>query len=62
MFEGCDIPDEYLDPLTYEIIKDPVKLPGSGNIMDRLCIRKHLLNDKTDPFNRSYLDETMLIE
>lgn len=29
--------------------------------MDRNTIRRHLLSDKTDPFSRSVLDETMLI-
>ncbi len=33
-------------------MKDPVKLPTSNKIMDRLVIVRHLLNDKNDPFNR----------
>lgn len=42
-------------------MKEPVKLPTSNTVMDRLIIKKHLLNDKTDPFNRAPLTEEMLI-
>ena len=51
-----------MDPLTNEIMTDPVRLPGSGNVIDRLVIKKHLLSDKTDPFNRALLKEEDLIE
>lgn len=40
---------------------DPVLLPTSGNVMERLTIKKHLLNDPTDPFNRSPLKESDLV-
>lgn len=39
----------------------PVGLP-SGVMVDRPTIVRHLLNSKTDPFNRSPLSEEMLIE
>lgn len=45
-----------------EIMTDPVKLPLSGTVVDRLTIKKHLLSDKTDPFNRKPLKEEDLIE
>jgi ubiquitin conjugation factor E4 B len=45
-----------------EIMTDPVKLPASDTVIDRLTIKKHLLSDKTDPFNRSPLAEEDLIE
>ena len=48
-------PDEYLDALLSEIMIDPVKLPESGMVVDRITIKKHLANDKNDPFNRSPL-------
>lgn len=51
-----DIPDEFLDPLIGELMKDPVMLPTSKTIIDRGTIKRHLLNDATDPFNRSPLD------
>ena len=50
-----DIPDEYLDPLLYTLMKDPVILPVSRTTVDRSTIRSHLLSDPHDPFNRSPL-------
>ena len=49
-----------LDPLMDTLMEDPVKLPTSGNIMDRAIITRHLLNSSTDPFNRQVLTEDML--
>ncbi|RLN52723.1 hypothetical protein BBJ28_00016461 [Nothophytophthora sp. Chile5] len=46
-----EIPEEYLDPLVFTLMKDPVLLP-SGYTMDRSCITQHLLNDQSDPFTR----------
>lgn len=47
-----DAPDEFLDPLMYTLMKDPVTLPTSKVNIDRSTIRAHLLSDSTDPFNR----------
>jgi ubiquitin conjugation factor E4 B len=47
-----DIPDEFLDPLMFTLMEDPVILPVSKTIMDRSTIRSHLLSDPHDPFNR----------
>lgn len=38
-------------------MRDPVKLPKSDMIIDRVTIVKHLLNNKTDPFTRDPLTE-----
>lgn len=40
------------DPLTYEIMRDPVILPVSRTVIDRSSIKQHYLSDRTDPFNR----------
>ena len=40
-------PEEYLDQLMYTIMREPVRLPTSGNIVDRLTISQHLLNDES---------------
>ncbi|CAA0828388.1 Probable ubiquitin conjugation factor E4 [Striga hermonthica] len=56
-----DIPDEFLDPIQYTLMKDPVILPSSKVIVDRPVIQRHLLSDSTDPFNRSHLTVDMLI-
>ncbi|KZS93704.1 hypothetical protein SISNIDRAFT_474241 [Sistotremastrum niveocremeum HHB9708] len=47
-----EIPDEYLDPLMYTVMRDPVILPSSRTVIDRSTIKAHLLSDTTDPFNR----------
>ncbi|CAM9661247.1 unnamed protein product [Discosporangium mesarthrocarpum] len=53
-------PDEFLDPFLFHVMRDPVILPTSGNIMDRSTIVQHLLNNPHDPFNRKELTEDML--
>lgn len=50
-----EIPDEFLDPLVYTLMEDPVILPISRTTMDRSTIASHLLSDPTDPFNRTPL-------
>lgn len=47
-----DIPDEFLDPLMFTLMEDPVLLPVSRIVIDRSTIRSHLLSDPHDPFNR----------
>jgi len=47
-----DIPEHFLDPLMYTIMRDPVILPSSKAVVDRSTIKAHLLSDATDPFNR----------
>jgi hypothetical protein len=42
-----DAPFEFLDPLLSTIMRDPVFLPTSSNIVDRATITQHLLNDET---------------
>ncbi|XP_059644288.1 probable ubiquitin conjugation factor E4 [Cornus florida] len=56
-----EIPDEFLDPIQYTLMKDPVILPSSRITVDRPVIQRHLLSDNTDPFNRSHLTSDMLI-
>lgn len=56
-----EIPDEFLDPIQYTLMKDPVILPSSRITVDRHVIQRHLLSDSTDPFNRSHLTVDMLI-
>ena len=54
-----DIPDEFLDEITSEIMSDPVRLP-SGNLVDRATISRHLLSNETNPFTRQKLTLDML--
>lgn len=50
-----EIPDNFLDPLMFTLMEDPVLLTTSNVIVDRSTIVAHLLNDPTDPFNRQPL-------
>ncbi|KAH9480417.1 Ubiquitin conjugation factor E4 [Psilocybe cubensis] len=50
-----EVPDEFLDPLMFTVMKDPVMLPSSKTILDRATIKSHLLSDSKDPFNRAPL-------
>lgn len=50
-----EIPDEYLDPLMYTLMEDPVTLPSSKVNIDLSTIKSHLLSDAKDPFNREPL-------
>lgn len=51
-----DLPDQYTCALTAEMMKDPVKLPNSGSIVDRKSIKQHImLNGNSDPFSRTAL-------
>ncbi|KAL3525886.1 hypothetical protein ACH5RR_014258 [Cinchona calisaya] len=56
-----EIPDDFLDPIQYTLMRDPVILPSSRITVDRPVIQRHLLSDNTDPFNRSHLTADMLI-
>jgi ubiquitin conjugation factor E4 B len=57
-----DIPDEFMDPIMADWMKDPVILPISRQTVDRSTIQGHLLSDPTDPFNRSPLKIEDVIE
>ncbi|KAJ8456560.1 hypothetical protein ONZ45_g18672 [Pleurotus djamor] len=50
-----EVPDEFLDPLMFTIMRDPVILPTSKTTVDRATIKSHLLSDTKDPFNRAPL-------
>jgi len=44
-----DIPKHYFDPITYELMYDPVVLP-SGHTVDNATISRHMTAHSTDPF------------
>ncbi|KAI0986179.1 hypothetical protein GJ496_002080 [Pomphorhynchus laevis] len=56
-----DAPEEFIDEITGELMSDPVQLPVSKRILDRVTIIRHLLSDQTDPFNRLPLEIKDLI-
>ena len=50
-------PDEFICPLSCDIMRDPILLPTSGNICERSWMQRVVLNDGMDPFNRKPLTE-----
>ena len=56
-----DTPEEYLDPLTYGLMENPVILPSSHINIDRRTIEDYLLTNPSDPFNRNPLKKEELI-
>jgi ubiquitin conjugation factor E4 B len=55
-----DAPDEFVDPLTAALMRDPVRVP-SGAVCDRVTIRRHLMNQPSCPFTRQPLTEADLV-
>ncbi|XP_046576120.1 LOW QUALITY PROTEIN: ubiquitin conjugation factor E4 A-like [Haliotis rubra] len=53
----ADVPEEFLDPIMGTLMKDPVLLPSSKNIVDKATIARHILRslNQSDPLNRSPL-------
>ena len=47
-----DLPNDFLDPILFTPIKNPMILPESGIIIDRTVIMSYLLENNYDPFNR----------
>ena len=42
-FKLIQAPEEFLDPVTNELMKEPVRLPTSGVTMDKPNVIRHLL-------------------
>ncbi|ELQ74461.1 Ubiquitin fusion degradation protein-2, partial [Trachipleistophora hominis] len=52
------VPDEFIDPITCDPIRDPVILLTSNVTVDRSTFDAIMLGDQVDPFNREVLDES----
>jgi hypothetical protein len=50
-----DLPEEFLDQLTYTPIKIPVMLPNTDLFFDKGIIMTHLYNKKTNPYTREVM-------
>jgi ubiquitin conjugation factor E4 B len=57
-----EIPEEFICPISCELMKNPVRLPTSGQVVDRGTIVRHLMTDLHDPFSRADLTVEMLAE
>jgi len=57
-----EVPEDFQDAWTGEIMKDPVTLPSSGMTLDRSSIERHLEGTEAiDPYNRSPLTVDQLV-
>ena len=59
---GNDAPEIFICPISCDLMREPVLLPSSGNICDLKSMKRILLNDEHDPFNRAPLRISDLIE
>ena len=57
----ANAPDAYLDALLSHLMTDPVRLPASGQVVDRSTIARHILSDQTDPFSRDPLTMDLVV-
>ena len=55
-----DIPDDFLDPLTFIIMKNPVVMKTSKTTIDMTTFNQIMLNDQLDPFSRQPINETLI--
>lgn len=55
-----DIPEEFLDPLIYTLIKDPVMIPNVDLIFDKTSIMSQIYHEKINPYTRESLDENII--
>ena len=49
-----DLPDELIDPLTSDLLNDPLRLPSSRIILSRSTVVRVLGEESRDPYNREY--------
>jgi hypothetical protein len=59
---GNDAPEEFICPISCTLMREPMLLPTSGKICDFTTMKRILLNDEHDPFNRAPLKLTDLKE
>jgi U-box domain len=57
-----EAPTEFLDPITSALMRDPVIMPASRQIIDRPTILRHLMTDPRDPISRAPLTPDELLE
>lgn len=57
-----EAPDEFVDPITSALMRDPVTMPSSRQTIDRPTILRHLMTDPRDPISRAPLTPEELLE
>jgi hypothetical protein len=53
-----DLPAQYLCPISWDVMRDPVVVSGSGNTYDRKSIERHFQTKHTDPITNGELRRT----
>jgi hypothetical protein len=57
-----DLPEQFLDPILFVPIKNPMILPESKIMIEKAVIEAHLIENHYDPFNRQQLTYETLVE
>ena len=60
--QSIKLPTKFCDPILFTPIINPVVLPSSNLVIDKINILNHLIHSKSDPFNRDFLNEELLFE
>ncbi len=55
-----NIPEHFLDPLIYTLIKEPVMIPNVDLMFDKSSIMSQIYHEKINPYTREFLDESIL--
>ena len=59
--DESDAPDEFVCGLLSTVMADPVRLPGSGTVVDRAAAERALVSAPIDPFTRTPLTRDQLV-
>lgn len=59
--DAVEIPEKYLDPLMYELMSDPVKLPTCDEVMDRSVAERQIMSTDKCPFTNMPLKKEDLV-
>ena len=57
-----DVPEEFCDPILMSMIEEPIMIPGMDLIVEESVIKRHLLTNDENPFNRTPLTTQQLID
>ena len=52
-----DAPSEFLDPVMFTLMEDPVRLPHGGSVVDRTTYEQLLLSTRKDPYTQTPIKE-----
>ena len=53
---------EFMDPILFSVINEPIEIPEVKQIMDKYTIMNHLTFSETNPFTNKSLTKEELLE